>query len=233
MRTEAAQLRLLTWFSPAFPVGAFGWSHGLETAIAEGWVGDAGTLRDWIEALLEQGSGWTDAVLFRAAWAGEDVAELAEALAPSLERWRETMQLGAAFQKAVRPWMAPSVSALRADPPPPPAGELSPKATEGALAAAPYPVAAGRACGQAGIPLEPSLAAFLHAFAATLVSVAVRAIPLGQSEAVTTLAALEPLVLCVAARAAVSTLDDMGAFAPRSDIAAMRHETLQPRLFLS
>jgi urease accessory protein len=210
MHTEAARLRLLTWFSPAFPVGAFGYSHGLETAIREGWVATSQDLQAWIEGLLEQGSGWTDAVLFRAAWTGEDVAELAEALAPSLERWRETMNLGAAFAQAVRPWLAPST----------PSGS-------------PYPVVAGQTCAAADIPLEPALTAFLHGFAANLVSVAVRAIPIGQGEAVTVLARLEPAILATAARAVVSTLDDLGAFALRSDIAALRHETLQPRLFIS
>lgn len=212
MRTEAAQLRLLTWFSPAFPTGAFGYSHGLETAIREGRVTDAASLQAWIEGLLEHGSGWTEAVLFRLAWEEPDrldeLAELAEALAPSLERRKETMALGAAFANAVRPWLQ-SRSPL------------------------PYPVVAGAACAAQAIPLEPALAACLHGFAANLVSVGVRAIPIGQSEAVAILAALEPLILAVAARASVASEDDLGACAFISDIAAMRHETLQPRLFIS
>jgi urease accessory protein len=212
MRTEAAQLRLLTWFSPAFPVGAFGYSHGLESAIREGWVQNAAGLQAWIEGLLDQGAGWTDAVLFRAAWAANaaglaELAELAEALAPSAERHRETMRLGAAFAEALRPW-----------------GEFRP---------APYPIAAGGACAACALPLEAALVAWLHGFAANLVSVAVRAVPIGQTQAVAVLAAVEPFILDVASRAAVSTLDDLGAWALRSDIAAMRHETLQPRLFIS
>src|SRR5207302_6913802 len=111
MRTEAVQLRLTTWFSPAFPVGAFGYSHGLESAIREGWVTDADALSAWILGLLEQGSGWSDAVLFRAAWACADAAELSEiaelavALSPSLERRRESLGLGEAFLTAVRAWI--------------------------------------------------------------------------------------------------------------------------------
>ena len=64
-------------------------------------------------------------------------------------------------------------------------------------------------------------------------SVALRLVPLGQTEGVRTLAAVEAIVLETAARAACSTLDDLGSAALMSDIAAMRHETLQPRLFLS
>jgi urease accessory protein len=99
--------------------------------------------------------------------------------------------------------------------------------------AAPYPVVAGWACAAAAIPRPCALTAWLHGFAANLVSVAVRAVPIGQSDAVAVLAALEPAVLAVAERAAVATLDDLGGCAFVSDIAAMRHETLQPRLFIS
>lgn len=218
MPTEARLLRLLTWLSPAFPVGAFGYSHGLETAIREGAVTDARELSGWIAALLEHGSGWTDAVLARAAWTAvtaedhtalDEIAELAEALAPSLERRREAMAQGEAFLTAVAAWQPPPI--------------LN----------APYSVAVGAAAGAAGIPLEPALTAWLHAFAANLVSVAVRAIPLGQSDAVAVIAGLEGVILRTATRASASTLDDLGAAAILSDIASMRHETLNGRLFVS
>ena len=97
----------------------------------------------------------------------------------------------------------------------------------------PYPVAAGRACAEAGLPLSASLTAWLHGFAANLVSVALRAVPLGQSDGVAVIAALEPVLLATAERALDAGLDDLGGCAFLSDIAAMRHETLQPRLFLS
>lgn len=218
MPTEARLLRLLTWLSPAFPVGGFGYSHGLETAIREGAVADARGLTLWIASLLEHGSGWTDAVLAKAAWTAvtaedhttlDEVAELGEALAPSLERRRETMAQGEAFLTAVAAWNPPPI--LRA----------------------PYPVALGAAAGAACLPLEPALTAWLHAFAASLISVAVRALPLGQSDAVAVIAALEPVILRTAARASDSTLEDLGSATILSDIAAMRHETLDGRLFMS
>lgn len=211
MLTEPALLKLLTWLSPAFPVGAFGYSHGLEQAIREGWVADAAGLERWIADLLTHGGGWTDAVLFAAAWHAEDLTEvavLAEALAPSLERRRETLGQGEAFGAAVRAWGI-EVEAL------------------------PYCVAVGAAARRVGAPLEPALAAWLHAFAANLVSVAVRAIPIGQTAGVAAIAALEPVILATAARAAVSTVEDLGSSCFLSDIAAMRHETLDGRLFLS
>ncbi len=204
-------LRLLTWLSPAFPVGAFGYSHGLETAIRSGQVTDRPTLIAWLAGLIEHGSGWTDAVILAAAHRGEDVTELATALSPSLERQLETLDQGEAFLIAVaRSWPHPDLPRQ-----------------------APYPVAVGLTAALHGVPLLDTLTAWLHAFAANLVSVAVRAIPLGQSEGVATIAALEPVIIATATRAAASTLDDLGACALASDMAAMRHETLQPRLFLS
>lgn len=218
MTEPAALLRLLTWLSPAFPVGMFGWSHGLEQAIADGTVTDGDALIDWISGLVEFGSGWTDAVLLADAHAAAtdparlaEVADLAQALAPTAERLAETMGQGAAFLKASRAWP-----------------EASPSLDEAA-----WPVAVGAACALAGVARGDALIAALHAFSSNLVSVALRAIPLGQTEGVRVLAAVESRVLAAAARAARSTLDDLGSLAIMSDVAAMRHETLQPRLFLS
>jgi urease accessory protein len=204
----------MAWLSPAFPTGAFAYSHGLETAIRDGRIARAADLCGWLGGLLEHGAPWTDAVLFKAAWesAGDPqalaaVSELALALAPSAERLRETTAQGEAFLAAVQSWRRP----------------LS--------VGAPYPVAVGATCGAHGLPLEPSLAAYLHAVTANLVSVAVRLVPLGQRAGVAVVAGLEDAVLATAARAAASTLDDLGAAAFMSDIAAMRHETLPVRIY--
>lgn len=219
MTIEAHLLRLMTWLSPAFPVGSFSYSHGLETVVRDGAVSTADALCAWIAGLIEHGSGWTDAVLFKAAWDAAtardapglaEIVELAEALAPSLERRRETLGQGEAFLTATRAWGRPVLSG-----------------------AAAYPVAVGAVTAGASIPLETALTAWLHAFAANLVSVAVRAVPLGQTDGVAVLAELEPVILATAVRAAASTLDDLGSSALLSDIAAMRHETLDVRLFIS
>lgn len=212
MRTDL--IRLLTWFSPAFPTGAFGYSHGLETALRDGRVRDADDLKAWIAGLVERGGGWNDAVLFAAAFRTSlddrrELADLAVALSPSLERRRESLDQGRAFLVAFAPW-----------------GEVD-------LDPAPYPVAAGSACAMAEVELADALTAWLHGFAANLVAVAVRAMPMGQKDGVAVMAALEPILTAAAARAAASTLDDLGGCALVSDICAMRHETLDGRLFVS
>lgn len=208
---DSGLLTLLTWFSPAFPVGAFAYSHGLETAVAEGVLTSAEAVGEWIEHLLVSGSGWNDLVLLREglrADADAELAELAESLAGSAERRAETLALGAAFASAVRPW----------------AGEGMPAA---------YPVAVARAAQGLGLPVRTVLTAFAHGFSAGVVSAAVRLVPLGQNDAVVLLRRLEPVLAEAAGRAEASTLDDLGSSALLSEIAAMRHETLRTRLFRS
>ncbi|MDO9060389.1 MAG: urease accessory protein UreF, partial [Bradyrhizobium sp.] len=58
----AALYRLMTWLSPAFPVGAFSYSSGIEWAVEAGDIHDAATLRDWLATMLSEGSGFCDAV---------------------------------------------------------------------------------------------------------------------------------------------------------------------------
>lgn len=66
--------------------------------MADELVYDENTLHTWLETLLIHGSFWNEAVLIAAAHRREaDVAELATALASSAERYRETLDQGAAF----------------------------------------------------------------------------------------------------------------------------------------
>ena len=214
--------RLMLWCSPAFPVGSFSHSHGLEWSIGAGDVSDAASLSLWVDDLLGHGAGWTDSVFLahahRAA-SGADAATLAalaaraSAFSPSHERQVEQLAQGAAFARALAAaW--PGLAATLPDP-----------------ERLPYAVAVGAACGAAGIPLRAALTGHLQAFAGMIVSAAVRLVPLGQSEALRVLAALEPQVHALAAAAATAPLDAVGGAAFRADIAAMAHETQYTRLF--
>src|SRR5512132_4175332 len=83
-KVENGLARLLTWLSPAFPIGGYSYSHGLEYAVGAGLITDAADLRAWIESVLRYGSGRTDAILFGAAWRAEhdgDDERLGEVLA--------------------------------------------------------------------------------------------------------------------------------------------------------
>ncbi len=202
---------LLSLFSPAFPTGGFAWSHGLEVAVAAGAVHDAESTRAWIAGVLAHGAGRADAVLAAHAHAGavEEADALARALAASAERAQETAEQGAAFART-----AALVHGT----------DATPRA---------LPAAVGGVAAALDLPLMPVLEAMLHAFAANLVSAAVRLVPLGQSEGQRVLAALFPLIGQVALEAARTPPGAIGTAAVLSDIQAIAHETAAPRLFRS
>jgi urease accessory protein len=217
----------MAWLSPAYPVGAFSYSSGIEWAVEAGDVRDANTLLSWLVVMLGEGTGLCDAVLFahahRAA-AGQDdkalgaVAELAAAFASSKERHLETTAQGNAFIEATRAaWPCAALDRLKC-------------VWDGSVA---YPVAVAVAAAGHGIALEPALAAYLQAVAANLVSAGVRLIPLGQTDGQRVLAALEAIVARTAALAVDFKLDDIGSAAFRADLAGARHETQYTRLFRS
>jgi len=220
----ATLYRLQAWLSPAYPVGAFSFSGGLEWAIEAGDVVDASSLQRWITVILTDGGGFCDAVFFvhahRAIEQHDDkalaaVAELALAFAPSKERHLETTAQGGAFLAATRAaWPCAALYRLGTGP-------------------CAYPVAVAAAAAGHGIPLAPALAAYLHALAANLISAGVRLIPLGQTDGQRVLAALEPVVAAVAERALATSLDEVGSAAFRADLASLRHETQYTRLFRS
>lgn len=205
IRMADPALTLAQMFSPGFPVGAFAYSHGLETAIADGRVCDAASLEAWLTDVLVYGAGASDAALLCAA--GDAQAEpLARALCASAERALETEQQGAALARtAAALWDTP--------------GD-----------AAPYPVASGRIAEALNLPRQQTTAMYLQGLMANLVSAAVRAVPLGQTEGQQVLAALVPLIEEVAADA-TGDLNAISSTCFAGDIAAMRHETLEPRIF--
>jgi urease accessory protein len=210
-----ALLTLAQWFSPAYPLGAFAYSHGLEWAVQVGDVSDAASMESWLRGVLEHGSGRNDAVFLSCAYGVgardelDDLDVLCRAIAPSRERLLETVQQGVSFAK--------TTSAIWS-------GELP----EVAL-----PIAVGWAACQQGLPLSATLQFFLHAFASNLVLAAVRLIPLGQTEGQMCLSRLQPLCQKIAKEAADATVDDLGSSTFMADIASMKHETQYSRLFRS
>ncbi len=202
-------LRAVQYLSPAFPIGGFAYSQGLESAISAGLVTDAASLQDWISSQLLQGSGRSDAILIAHARQGDsaDLADLAYALAPSRERDLEMREMGRAF--------GAQISAL----------------TGAEFPTLPLPVAIGHAMQGLNLPTADILALFLQGFAAQMVSVGVRFIPIGQSAGQAVLANLAPLILRVAQQAATAEITEISSSTIGADIASMAHETLDVRIY--
>lgn len=213
MATATDILTLAQWFSPAFPVGAFAYSHGLEWAIDRGAVQTGPETQAWIVQVLHYGSGWNDCLLLAAAFRAKDRQALEEidatsrALAASRERLQETDLQGASFCQAI--------SGI----------------TSADLAHLTYPVAVGRAAKLENLPLEITAQHYLHALTSNLASVAMRLVPLGQTEGQTVIRTLAPDCIDIARRALAADLDDFHTSAFLSDIAAMKHETQYSRIF--
>ncbi len=226
-REAAALYRLMTWLSPSFPVGGFSYSSGIEWAVEAGDVTDATSLKEWLAAMLAEGSGFCDGVFLahahRATEADDeaalrDIAELAAAFVPSRERQLETSAQGRAFIEIARAaWTCDALERALAR-------------CDGVLV---YPVAVGVVSAAHDIPLAPTLHGYLHALVSNWISAGSRLIPLGQTDNQRVLAALEPVVAATAARAITATTDDLGSATFRADLASLRHETQYTRLFRS
>ncbi|WP_417248537.1 urease accessory protein UreF [Celeribacter sp.] len=208
--TDAALLTLTQWLSPAFPLGAFAYSHGLELAISEGHVRDAETLEAWLAQTLRVGGGKVDAWLLAMVLDGADAVEmddLAQALAGTKERWSETTEQGAAFARTVVQMGGPD------------------------RAAAALPVAVGVAARELNLPKKTVISLYLHSYISNLVSAGVRFMPLGQSAGQSVLSRLHAVIEGVAEGALDATVEGLTTSAFASDLGSARHEAMDVRIF--
>ena len=240
----AGLYRLLAWSSPAFPIGAFSYSHGLEAAVAEGAMRDRHSLQRWVAAIVLRGSGRLDADIlrdaYRAAQNGDDAAlamvnRRGLAYRGTSELALESGQQGEAFVAAWR-----SVWCAAPHPNPLSAGgekesDAERRAGEGvfAEAGACHAAAFGAAAASAGVALQDTLLAYLQAFAGNLVSAGIRLGVIGQTDGQRILAALESEITVAVTEAMTRTADEFGSATFAADLASMAHETQYTRLFRS
>ena len=210
MHTDLKFMTVMQWMSPAFPIGAFAYSHGLEWAIDKDHVSNGEKLQKWITDLLEYGSLRSDAIFISLILRGHDVRkmnELSMALCPAGERLLETKLQGSAFAKVIEDVWQQDI------------GELS------------LPIAVALAAKNQSIEQDLILPAYLHAFCSNLISAAIRLIPIGQTEGQRIMLELYPTISDLVKTASESEIDDLNSACFFSDVSAMEHEYLQPRIF--
>ena len=210
MHTDLKFMTVMQWMSPAFPIGAFAYSHGLEWAIDKDHVSNGEKLQKWITDLLEYGSLRTDAIFISLILRGHDVRkmnELSMALCPAGERLLETKLQGSAFAKVIEDVWQQDI------------GELS------------LPIAVALAAKNQSIEQDLILPAYLQAFCSNLISAAIRLIPIGQTEGQRIMFELYPTISDLVQTASKSEIDDLNSACFFSDVSAMEHEYLQPRIF--
>lgn len=215
---------LLIWLSPAFPVGAFAYSQGFETAVARGWVSDPASLRDWLSALARHGALRNDLIILSLVRRAPnetvmaELTELAAALQPSKERAEESLTQGQAFMDAFEAaWARPAID----QPGLPPERPIA------------LPVAIGLAARAHDLSLFAALLAYGTAFHTNLISAAIRLGIIGQFDGQRVLANLLPELREVCRFAVTAEEDDLGSAAFAADLASIQHETQETRLFRS
>ncbi|MFN3200219.1 MAG: urease accessory protein UreF [Bradymonadia bacterium] len=219
---------LLTWMSPGYPVGAYTYSHGVEWAVEQGEITDGPSLQAWIEVLLRHGGGHVDAVMLSEGWlavAAEDDEELAKVTAHA-HAFRGTQETALESQKQGEAFVRATLAAW-------PSTTLERWATRHRATGLPYAIAVGVAAAAHNVPLEATVTAHLHAFAANLVSAGVRLVPLGQTAGQQALAALAPIIHDAATQALSTSLEEVSTAAPWAELASIHHETQHVRLFRS
>jgi urease accessory protein len=217
--------RLMTWMSPSYPVGAYSFSHGLESAVECGLMRDASTARNWIGDLMAFGGGQADLVFVAEAWGAaadrnrlSEVHELALAFQPTSEIRLETTAQGAAFVRATAAaWPCPALGLLK----------------QVAGSEYVYPVVVGAVAGSHAVAKDEVMQAYGHAFAANLVSAAVRLVPLGQTEGQKITASLLDDVYSAVVTALSTPLAMVSSSCVMADITSMKHEVQYTRLFRS
>jgi urease accessory protein len=222
MITDTRLVRLLQLASPALPVGAFSYSQGLEAAVEAGLVHDRASAEAWIGDCLSLTIACMEApVLARLidAWRADGADQVNEwnefflASRETAELRAETAQMGYSLAKLLTEL-----------------GEGNPAAS---LATIAFPTAFAYAVSRWQIESEPALIAYLWSWLENQVIAAVKAVPLGQTDAQRLLIALGDLLPAQAAAALQRDDDDLCNFAPGLAILSAQHETQYSRLFRS
>lgn len=220
-------LTLLQLASPALPVGAYSYSEGIETLATNGTIASAPDLLHWLSQELTWG-----AVRVETAIAGWVHTAAHQQNFEPIEHWNQWLSaLRETEEMRLQSWqMGRSLLRLFTDLEPELAEQL-PKTLH--TANCNFAIAYALVAQAWNIPWEDAAIAYLHSWAANLVSAAVRAVPLGQTDGQRVLRQLaEPIQQsCTSIQAMTET--DLGACSWGTALASMQHETQYSRLFRS
>jgi len=228
MTSDLANLRLFQLISPTLPIGSFTYSQGIEWSVEAGWISNPENLSEWLESVLKDSLVWlelpillrlydacknNDAIVFN-HWSQQLLAsrESKELRQEELNRARALLTVLNKLPEAsswpeLREWR----DAL-----------LNSQVSSFALAAKYW-----------GIDHRQTLLGYVWSWLENAVTVAVKLIPLGQSDGQITLHSLSSLIPDAIDVAMSVDDDDIGASTPALAIASSLHEAQYTRLFRS
>lgn len=217
---------LLQISSPSFPIGAFNHSYGLEEMIVSDIVKNTSEMKDFLRFLLRGSLGNIDAPIVKLSAECQDFEMLKEldivatALKPAAELRVASQKTGKAFMKLYAKMFSNTklVSWIQNK------DNLSLN----------YSVAFGAVCKELGIDVDAAVLAFLSNAVSSYIQVAAKLIPISQIDGQIIFAELNEDICQTAERAiGINNVSELSAFNPMADIAAMRHENLAARLYMS
>lgn len=222
-----AVLRLLQICSPAFPIGAFAYSQGLEQAAEAGWINEPHELGSWLRGVLTHSLARTDLPLLRRAyqlWQAQPAAttETMVQLGQQVLAYRETSELRAEEQHLGRS-LGRLLSHLGVE-------EAAPFATHDD---ATYLVMFALAAARFGVSEADMLGGFAFAWAENQVSAASRVMRLGQLAAQGVLSDFIAQVPNAVRTAMAVAPEEIGYSSPAFFLASAWHEEQYSRLFRS
>ena len=227
-------LRTLQLADSFFPTGAYAHSQGLEGMVALGWVGNALEVGEYLAELLADAVLPSDGVALLHAHGGAEAGDVATII--EIDRLLHAMKLPEEMRRASvqsgRRLLDESNDLLAIG-----AAPATFEAYRAAVVRGETPgngaVAFGVATWAQAIAAKTALFGFCHALAVGVLGAAQRLLPITHGEAQGVLRSLHGLIVAGAAAIGESNWWEMTSFAPWADIAAMRHETADIRMFAS
>jgi urease accessory protein len=217
-------LRLMQIVSPALPIGAYAYSHGLEYAVSAGFVRDEMGTRDWILGIMEHAVSALDvpvlARLYR-AWQTQDEGAVSywngflNAARESAELQSEDSHLGRALARLLADQGISEARAWASNP-------STCLATAFALAAVRWQ-----------IDLHDAASGYVFSWCENQVAAALKLVPLGQTAGQRILTGAIARIVAAVERGLDLEDDAIGLSAPGLAIVSILHETQYSRLFRS
>ena len=225
--TMLARIRLLQMTSPAFPIGGYSHSFGLESAVEQQLVKDEVSLQEWITDVLAFTMGAYELPLLCAmseAWSCRDGAALEQLNAQFLASREAAETRSATVQMGYS--MCQLLSAL------PELPEFLLNRLH-SMAEPSLPCVWSGAAWAWNIPKLESMTAYAWAWAENQVLVAMKSVPIGQSVAQRVLLQIGARVAALAEPGAALACLPRSNFAPGLALLCSQHETQYSRLFRS